>query len=178
MDRLSGGFRQYLAHLHGRSGDRAGSASQVLQGKHVHRTGEYYPAVSDRTDYAQVPSPEYGQFRMREDGKSPVGNVRKCTFCVHLQDEYGNMTNRKGARRPAPRRAPATPSSSVIFRTAKAKCRGCCGSASQSASRKNWEPSRTYITCSDRCESWPQYQPLRAFPPPGPEKRFCWSWPL
>jgi molybdopterin-containing oxidoreductase family iron-sulfur binding subunit len=29
------------------------------------------------------PSPEYGQYRHREKGASPYGNVRKCTFCLH-----------------------------------------------------------------------------------------------
>lgn len=29
------------------------------------------------------PSPEYGQMRERRAGSSPIGNVRKCTFCLH-----------------------------------------------------------------------------------------------
>ncbi len=29
------------------------------------------------------PSPEYGQNRVREPHRSPEGNVRKCTFCLH-----------------------------------------------------------------------------------------------
>jgi Fe-S-cluster-containing dehydrogenase component len=29
------------------------------------------------------PSPEYGQHRRREGRKSPIGNVRKCTSCLH-----------------------------------------------------------------------------------------------
>ena len=49
--------------------------------------------------YAQVPSPEYGQFRTRTGG-SPVGNVRKCTFCLHLQDGEGRYDKRAG-RSPA-----------------------------------------------------------------------------
>jgi len=51
--------------------------------------GENYPTVEGGTAYAGVPSPEYGQFRQRAKGASPVGNVRKCTFCVHLQDAEG-----------------------------------------------------------------------------------------
>ena len=33
--------------------------------------------------WEQQASPEYGQNRKREEHKSPVGNVRKCTFCLH-----------------------------------------------------------------------------------------------
>jgi Fe-S-cluster-containing dehydrogenase component len=62
--------------------------------------GENYPAVSDHTAYAAVPSPEYAEFRKREKGESPVGNVRKCTFCLHLQDEKGQY-DRKAGRWPA-----------------------------------------------------------------------------
>lgn len=62
--------------------------------------GENYPAFEEETAYATVPSPEYKQFRMREDGKSPEGNVRKCTFCLHLQDENG-MYDKAAGRWPA-----------------------------------------------------------------------------
>jgi molybdopterin-containing oxidoreductase family iron-sulfur binding subunit len=58
--------------------------------------GENYPAVARNTPYAQVPSPELGQFRKREHEKSPVGNVRKCTFCVHLQDKDGKYDKAAG----------------------------------------------------------------------------------
>jgi molybdopterin-containing oxidoreductase family iron-sulfur binding subunit len=58
--------------------------------------GENYPAVEQNTPYAQVPSPELGQFRRREHEKSPVGNVRKCTFCVHLQDKDGKYDKASG----------------------------------------------------------------------------------
>ena len=34
-------------------------------------------------EYEQQPSPEYGEYRPRKDGQSPIGNVRKCTFCMH-----------------------------------------------------------------------------------------------
>ena len=33
--------------------------------------------------YEAQPSPEYGEYRVREKGKSPEGNVRKCMFCLH-----------------------------------------------------------------------------------------------
>ena len=58
--------------------------------------GENYPSVAGGTAYAQVPSPEYGQFRKREREASPVGNVRKCTFCVHLQDAEGRYDKAAG----------------------------------------------------------------------------------
>jgi molybdopterin-containing oxidoreductase family iron-sulfur binding subunit len=57
--------------------------------------GENYPPVAADTAYARVPSPEYGQFRTRTAG-SPVGNVRKCTFCLHLQDAEGRYDKRAG----------------------------------------------------------------------------------
>jgi molybdopterin-containing oxidoreductase family iron-sulfur binding subunit len=58
--------------------------------------GENYPAIEDKTAYAEAPSPEYRQFRKREAEKSPVGNVRKCTFCMHLQDEQGKYDKAAG----------------------------------------------------------------------------------
>jgi molybdopterin-containing oxidoreductase family iron-sulfur binding subunit len=58
--------------------------------------GENYPAVEEKTAYAEVPSPEYRQFRKREADKSPIGNVRKCTFCLHLQDENGEYDKAAG----------------------------------------------------------------------------------
>lgn len=58
--------------------------------------GENYPSVARDTQYAQVPSPEYGQFRKRKPEGSPIGNVRKCTFCVHLQDELGRYDKEAG----------------------------------------------------------------------------------
>lgn len=57
--------------------------------------GENYAAVTNATAFATVPSPEYGQFRVRSDG-SPVGNVRKCTFCLHLQDAEGRYDKTAG----------------------------------------------------------------------------------
>jgi molybdopterin-containing oxidoreductase family iron-sulfur binding subunit len=43
-----------------------------------------------------VPSPEYRQFRKREADASPIGNVRKCTFCLHLQDAEGKYDKAAG----------------------------------------------------------------------------------
>lgn len=57
--------------------------------------GENYPQTEGGV-YASVPSPEYGQYRVRQDGKSPEGNVRKCTFCMHLQDEEGKYDEAAG----------------------------------------------------------------------------------
>lgn len=53
--------------------------------------GEDYPAQA--TDYGRIPSPEFqGKYGPRREGKSPVGNVRKCTFCLDLQDAEGRYT--------------------------------------------------------------------------------------
>ncbi|MBI3688335.1 MAG: 4Fe-4S dicluster domain-containing protein [Actinobacteria bacterium] len=58
--------------------------------------GENYPAVAETTAYAAAPSAEYGQFRPRREEASPIGNVRKCTFCLHLQDENGRYDRASG----------------------------------------------------------------------------------
>jgi Fe-S-cluster-containing dehydrogenase component len=58
--------------------------------------GENYPAVAEGTPYASEPSPEYGQFRHRKEGTPPIGNVRKCHFCLHLQDEEGRYNKAEG----------------------------------------------------------------------------------
>jgi molybdopterin-containing oxidoreductase family iron-sulfur binding subunit len=58
--------------------------------------GENYPALQDGGPIAAVPSPEYGQYRVREHEASPVGNVRKCTFCMHLQDQEGRYDKAAG----------------------------------------------------------------------------------
>lgn len=42
------------------------------------------PAVQP---YEKAPTFEYGEKRVRENGQSPVGNARKCTFCVHRLEE-------------------------------------------------------------------------------------------
>lgn len=39
--------------------------------------------AEDLTPHEKQPSPEYGLYRRREEGRSPEGNVRKCTFCLH-----------------------------------------------------------------------------------------------
>lgn len=36
-----------------------------------------------QTPFEQQASPEYGEDRKRVAKKSPIGNVRKCTFCLH-----------------------------------------------------------------------------------------------
>jgi molybdopterin-containing oxidoreductase family iron-sulfur binding subunit len=58
--------------------------------------GESYPTSDADTGWAAVPSPEYRQYRAREHEKSPIGNVRKCTFCLHLQDEEGRYDEAAG----------------------------------------------------------------------------------
>jgi molybdopterin-containing oxidoreductase family iron-sulfur binding subunit len=58
--------------------------------------GENYFPVAEHTAWAAVPSPEYGQYRVREGEASPVGNVRKCTFCLHLQDAEGRYDQAAG----------------------------------------------------------------------------------
>jgi molybdopterin-containing oxidoreductase family iron-sulfur binding subunit len=62
--------------------------------------GENYPAMAENTPLRAAPSPEYGQFRERRRETSPIGNVRKCTFCLHLQDEEGRY-DRAAGRWPA-----------------------------------------------------------------------------
>ena len=37
----------------------------------------------ERQPYELLPSPEYGEDRVRAERESPIGNVRKCTFCLH-----------------------------------------------------------------------------------------------
>ncbi len=37
----------------------------------------------ERQPYELLPSPEYGENRTRADGGSPIGNARKCHFCLH-----------------------------------------------------------------------------------------------
>ncbi len=43
--------------------------------------GETYE--KDLNPHERQPSPEYGEYRRRDPKKSPSGNVRKCTFCLH-----------------------------------------------------------------------------------------------
>jgi molybdopterin-containing oxidoreductase family iron-sulfur binding subunit len=56
--------------------------------------GERYHGEKNLAE--DVVSPEYGQYRMREIGESPIGNVRKCQFCMHLQDEEGQYSQAEG----------------------------------------------------------------------------------
>ena len=47
-----------------------------------------------KSQFAQIPSPEFGgEYGLRREGRSPIGNVRKCTFCLHLQDENGEYSD-------------------------------------------------------------------------------------
>lgn len=51
------------------------------------RTFDFGQAYTEGTPqlepYERQPSPEYGRAWPRENGRSPVGNVRKCQFCLH-----------------------------------------------------------------------------------------------
>ena len=57
---------------------------------------ELSAVVGDKPYASLVPSPEYKQFRERRPDVSPIGNVRKCTFCLHLQDENGEYDKAAG----------------------------------------------------------------------------------
>lgn len=57
--------------------------------------GENYAAQTADGTYRPA-SPEYNQFRERTHDASPIGNVRKCTFCLHLQDENGEYDRAAG----------------------------------------------------------------------------------
>lgn len=59
-------------------------------------SGENYPASALGSAWARVPSPEYGQFRVRRADAAPVGKARKCTFCLHLQDAAGRYDKAAG----------------------------------------------------------------------------------
>jgi molybdopterin-containing oxidoreductase family iron-sulfur binding subunit len=58
--------------------------------------GEHYAELPG--GYNDIPSPEYREYRPRPRGRnlSPQGNVRKCTFCVHQQDENGKYDEAAG----------------------------------------------------------------------------------
>ncbi len=43
--------------------------------------GDSYHEPMD--EFERQPSPEYGEYRIRNPNTSPIGNVRKCTFCLH-----------------------------------------------------------------------------------------------
>ena len=57
--------------------------------------GENY-TMTESGPFKKIPSPEYNQFRKREEGSSPIGNVRKCTFCLHFQDAEGRYDKESG----------------------------------------------------------------------------------
>ena len=58
--------------------------------------GENYDITAPGGAWADVPSPELGQYRVRAEDESPIGNVRKCTFCLHLQDADGKYSKEEG----------------------------------------------------------------------------------
>ena len=45
--------------------------------------GNYSDDTPAKASYELIPSPEYGKNWKREGERSPIGNVRKCQFCVH-----------------------------------------------------------------------------------------------
>ncbi len=46
--------------------------------------GEFYTdGTPERAPYEKAASPEYGRAWVRRGQKSPIGNVRKCQFCIH-----------------------------------------------------------------------------------------------
>ncbi len=51
-------------------------------------SGDFYSSGTPAMQpYEQLPTREYGQVYDRAKGASPVGNVRKCTFCLHRLNE-------------------------------------------------------------------------------------------
>lgn len=53
---------------------------------HIRRAdkGKYYTENTPKLQpYEERPSYEYNKRRVRKGGKSPVGNARKCHFCIH-----------------------------------------------------------------------------------------------
>jgi Fe-S-cluster-containing dehydrogenase component len=55
--------------------------------------GYQYNIESSVKNKYDLPSVEYRQGRPNSGSKSPVGKARKCTFCIHLQDDNGNYTD-------------------------------------------------------------------------------------
>ena len=50
--------------------------------------GEYYTeATPEKQPYEKLPNHEYGKSWNRKNHQSPVGNARKCHFCLHRLDE-------------------------------------------------------------------------------------------
>jgi len=58
--------------------------------------GNNYLVFESNEQYARVPSPEYDQYRPRIEDEPPIYKARKCTFCLHLQDENGNYSKKEG----------------------------------------------------------------------------------
>lgn len=48
---------------------------------------------SEANEFDHTASPEYKQNRVRVADQPPIGKVRKCTFCLHKQDDQGNYTS-------------------------------------------------------------------------------------
>ncbi len=49
--------------------------------------GEFYDEGGEVAAYEQVASHEYGKRWSREGDGSPIGNARKCTFCLHRLEQ-------------------------------------------------------------------------------------------
>lgn len=58
--------------------------------------GKNYVVFESSDAFARVPSPEYEQYRRRKEDEPPIYKARKCTFCLHLQDENGNYSKKAG----------------------------------------------------------------------------------
>lgn len=57
-------------------------------GKRFIDEGQNYHEVPNEFD--RTPSPEYKENRIRKPNQAPIWKVRKCTFCLHRQDDDGN----------------------------------------------------------------------------------------
>lgn len=54
--------------------------------------GNNYP--QSKTEFGKIASKEFkGKYGVRRDEEPPIYRSRKCTFCVHKQDERGNYTS-------------------------------------------------------------------------------------
>lgn len=54
--------------------------------------GQNFPQAS--TEWGNIVTKEFkGKYGKREKDKAPIGRSRKCTFCLHKQDENGNYTS-------------------------------------------------------------------------------------
>ncbi len=52
-------------------------------GEYYHPGGQGLGTYERDASYDGARSPEYGEMRVRKGRNSPIGNVRKCTFCLH-----------------------------------------------------------------------------------------------